>query len=137
MKKIIILILSLLLLCTVVSCDKGEPEDIWENAMYTSDTELGEGAKTVRVEVKAEGKSVTFTIHTDENILGDALTAHGLVEGDDGQFGLYVKKVNGILADYDINGRYWSFTKNGQSLNFGIDGAEIRDGEKYELVYAK
>ena len=48
-------------------------KNIWENATYTENTELGNGAKTVMLEVKAEDKSVTFTINTDKEKLGEAL----------------------------------------------------------------
>ncbi|MBR5236518.1 MAG: hypothetical protein IKW06_04015 [Clostridia bacterium] len=132
-------VLLVLALCLNLSgCMQSATEtDVWSVATYTEDAEFGEGAKTVMVEVVAEEKSVTFTIHSDEEILGDALVAHGLIEGEQGAYGLYVKKVNGITADYDINGCYWGFNKNGEGMMTGVDGAEFNDGEHYELVYTK
>lgn len=112
-------------------------DGVWANATYTEDTELGEGAVTVKVEVKAEDKSVTFTVHTDKTVLGDALLEHSLIAGDEGEFGLYVKAVNGMTADYDVNQAYWAFYKDGEMMNTGVDGATIADGEHYELVYTK
>ena len=130
--------MAILMLLCFVSCAKPTDTDLlWENALYTEDTELGEGAKTVQVEVKAGEKSVVFTVKTDEAILGDALIAHGLIEGDEGAYGLYIKKVNGITADYDIDGSYWGFYKNGEYMMTGVDGTEFADGEHYELVYTK
>ena len=113
------------------------PEGLWANATYLEDTSFGEGAKTVTVKVIVEGKSVTFTIKTDANTLGEALLAHGLVAGDQGDFGLYIKYVNGIRADYDLDKRYWNFTKNGEYMMTGADMTEIADGEAYEFTYAK
>ena len=107
---------------------------LWETATYLSDTELGEGAKTVEVEVKAGEKSITFTIHTDKETLGEAMLDHGLISGEEGAFGLYVKFVNGIEADYDKDATYWGFYKNGEMMMVGVDGAIIADGEHYELV---
>ena len=107
---------------------------LWESATYLIDTELGEGAKTVEVEVKAGEKSITFTIHTDKETLGDAMLEHGLIAGEQGAYGLYVKLVNGIEADYDKDGTYWGFYKNGEMMMVGVDGATIADGEHYELV---
>ena len=107
---------------------------IWTNALYQNDTEIGEGAKTVQVEVKAGEKSVTFTIHTDKETLGDALLEHNLIAGEKGAYGLYVKLVNGIEADYDKDGTYWAFYKNGEMMMVGVDGAVIADGEHYELI---
>lgn len=109
----------------------------WANATYLQDTEFGNGAKTVQVEVEAEGQSITFTIKTDAETLGEALLAHGLIAGEQGAYGLYVKTVNGILADYDVDGTYWGFYKNGEMMMTGVDGAEISDGEHYELVKQK
>ena len=122
----------------LVSCGAQTDADaLWKDALYTEDTELGEGAKTVKIEVKAGEKSVVFTVKTDEAVLGDALIAHGLIDGEEGQYGLYIKKVNGITADYDVDGHYWGFYKNGEYMMTGVDMTEFSDGENYELVYSK
>ncbi len=113
------------------------PEGLWANATYLTDAEFGEGAKTVKVKVIAEDKSVTFTVKTDAKTLGEALLAHGLIAGEEGQYGLYIKFVNGIRADYDLDKRYWNFTKNGEYMMTGADMTEIADGECYEFTYAK
>lgn len=110
---------------------------LWADATYTEDKVFGEGSKTIKVEVIAEEKSVTFTIKTDAETLGDALITHSLVEGEEGQFGLYIKKVNGILADYDVDGTYWGLTKNGEYVMSGVDTTNIADGEHYELTKTK
>ncbi len=135
MKRTIALISVLLIIClAVTSCNTVSAEGLWENATYRRDTELGDGAKTVQVEVKAGEESVTFTIHTDKDTLGEALLEHGLIAGEQGAYGLYVKLVNGIEADYDKDGSYWGFYKNGEMMLVGVDGAEIADGDHYELV---
>ena len=135
MKRTLALISVLLIIClAVASCNTVSAEGLWENATYRRDTELGEGAKTVTVEVKAGEESVTFTLHTDKETLGDALLEHELIAGDQGAYGLYVKYVNGIEADYDKDGSYWGFYKNGEMMLVGVDGAEIADGDHYELV---
>ena len=140
MKKILSvtsLLLTLVMLFALVSCNTVEKTGAWENATYLKDTELGKGEKTVEVEVVAEEQSVTFTIHTDKATLGEALLEHGLIAGEDGPFGLYVKTVNGILADYDVDGYYWGFYKNGEMMMVGVDSAAIADGEHYELKREK
>ena len=135
MKRTIALISVLLIICiAVTSCNTVSAEGLWENATYRRDTELGDGAKTVQVEVKAGEESVTFTIHTDKDTLGEALLEHELIAGEQGAYGLYVKLVNGIEADYDKDGSYWGFYKNGEMMLVGVDGAEIADGDHYELV---
>ena len=135
--KIFALALALLTIVSLGACAREIPDELWNDALYTSDTTLGEGQKTVEVEVKAGEHSVTFTVKSDSAILGDALIEHGLIEGEEGQFGLYIKKVNGITADYDVDQSYWGFYKNGEYMMTGVDMTEFADGEHYELVYTR
>lgn len=122
----------------LTSCGGGsDPATLWDNATYIEDTELGEGATTIEVEVKVEENSVTFTIHTDATTLGEALLENELVTGEMGAYGLYIKTVNGVLADYDVDASYWASYKNGEYLMSGVDTTNIADGEHYELVYTK
>ena len=122
----------------LISCtDKGISTDLWDNAIYTEDTELGDGEKTITVEVAANDKYINFVINTNKNTLGDALMEHNLISGEKGAYGLYVKAVNGITADYDIDQSYWLFTKDGEQMMTGVDGTEISDGECYEITYTK
>lgn len=131
-------LLAVLFVFSFAACsEKTEATGVWESAAYLEDTEFGKGAKTVQVEVKAEDKSVTFTIHTDKEILGDALLEHELIAGEEGPYGLYIKTVNGILADYDVNQSYWAVSKNGEAAATGVDGIKFLDGDHYELVYTQ
>jgi len=139
LNSLITIVLSVAMLACMVSCGGNtvDAEGLWENADYLKDTEFGDGKKTVEVEVKVEDKSVTFTINTDAEILGDALLEHGLIDGDEGDFGLYIKYVNGIHADYDVDQSYWGFYQNGEYMMTGVDGTAIEGGEHFELVYTK
>lgn len=110
---------------------------LWDDATYKENQEFGEGDTKVTVEVKIEDKSVDFVINTDEKMLGDALLEHKLVEGEEGQYGLYIKKVNGVLADYDTDGAYWAFYIDGEYATTGVDSTEIKNEGHYELVYTK
>ena len=137
MKKVLCLIVAVFIALSAVSCSNPPTTDLWENATYKQDTVLGDGSKTVVVEVKAEDKSVNFTLKTDAKTLGEALLSHNLISGDMGDFGLYIKYVNGILADYDVDSYYWGFYKDGEYMLTGVDTTEIKDGEHYELVRTK
>jgi hypothetical protein len=138
-KKLLMCLLALSLVAVVlVSCNNGVPkEGLWENATYTTDKEFGNGAKTVQVEVKAGEQSVTFTVKTDKENLADALLEHGLVSGDDSAFGLYIKYVNGMRADYDKDQAYWGLTKNGETVLDGASSITELDGAHYEFTYTK
>lgn len=136
-KRIISLLLILCLALSLCACGKAKTPDLWADALYTQDTELGEGAKTVTVQVKTDEKSVTFTVHTDCATLGEALLELGLIAGEDSEYGLYVKQVNGITADYDVDQTYWGFFSGGEYMMSGVDTTEISGGESYELVRTK
>lgn len=141
MKKIIKLITAVCLLFAMtalaVACTKTDTDLLWESAIHQTDMEFGNGAKTITVKVEAGEKSVTFTLHTDKDTVGAALMEHGLIAGEEGQFGLYLKKANGITADYDIDQSYWAFYINGETALTGVDGAEVKEGVAYSLVYTK
>ncbi|MBR5614225.1 MAG: DUF4430 domain-containing protein [Clostridia bacterium] len=135
---IIYIVLTAAVCLALSACsNSGQQSDLWENAIYTQDTELGSGAKTIAVEVKAEEKAVTFKINTDKKTVGDALSEHKLISGEKSAYGLYVKFVNGIEADYNKTKSFWAFSKNGESMMTGVDGEEITDGSHYEFVYTK
>jgi hypothetical protein len=87
--------------------------------------------------VTANDRSVVFTIHTDEEILGDALLDLGLIDGEDSEYGLYVKVVNGMTADYNTTKTYWSFYQDGEYMMAGVDSTAIAGGERFEIVLAK
>lgn len=108
-----------------------------KTAVYAEDTALGEGEKAFICKVTDESKTVVFTVHTDAETVGAALMEHNLIAGDEGEFGLYVKTVNGITADYDTDGAYWAFYVNGTYGTTGVDKTEIENGAEYSLVYTK
>jgi len=109
----------------------------WDNAVHKEDKTFGEGAKTFRLEVVADGHSVTFTVKSDEEFLGAALLTHGIITGENGPYGLYITAVNGMTADYDKDRAYWAISKNGEYLMTGVDTTPIEEGAHYELTYTK
>lgn len=117
--------------------DSSQVSSVWDSADYKEDVEVGEGAITVKVEVAAEEKSVTITVHTDKDNLGAALLDNSLVSGDESEYGLYIKLVIGMEADYDKDGTYWSLSKDGEYLMTGADSTPIADGEHYEFTRTK
>ena len=95
---------------------------------------LGEGAKTFAFTVTdKDGGETAFEIHTDKETVGEALLEVGLIEGEDSEYGLYVKSVNGITADYDKDGVYWAFYVNGEYAQSGVDTTAITEGDTYSF----
>ncbi len=155
MKKIISFILCFVFALTFVSCAASENPDtdttteenisqeitseeaVASGEIYTEDTTIGEGETTIYVSVITEDKTVKITINTDKEILGEALIDCGLVEGEEGPYGLYIEKVNGISAVYEKDKAYWALSENGVTSLSGADGITVSDGAQYELTYTK
>lgn len=115
---------------TVVS-DAG----LWSGATYTEDTEIGAGAHTALITVTIDGKSIVITVKSDKDNLAEMLVETGLAEGDNSEYGLYIKRVNGVLADYSVDQSYWSLLQNGTPTAVGASSITISDGDAYELMY--
>lgn len=112
-------------------------DPLWESAIYTEDVTIGEGETSINVMVEAGDKAVMITVQTDAENLEDALKGAQLIEGEESEYGLYIKKVNGILADYDEDQTYWAIYKDGEYLMTGANETSISDGDSYALVRAK
>ena len=95
-----------------------------------------EGSKTITVTVVHKNEtSKDFTYHTDEEYLGPVILDNGLVEGENGQFGLYIKVVDGEQAIYEVDNAYWSLYVGEEAAMQGADLTPIVDGGVYKLVY--
>lgn len=107
-----------------------------ENNIATEQATAVEKAITIEV-IDSAKKSVTYNVTTDAEFLRGAMDdTEGLeYSGDESQYGIMVKTVNGELADYDKNGAYWSFTVNGEYSNHGIDTQPVNDGDEFVIAY--
>lgn len=135
LQKAISVALVLVLSMCIVACGGVNNTDLWQSATYTEDTELGEGSKILYIDVIAGEKTVKFTLKTDKETVGEALLEHKLITGEEGAYGMFIKTVNGIWADYDKTQSYWSFNKDGEYMQNGVDSEKFSDGAHYELVY--
>jgi len=153
MKKSLSLILALLMCAAVIigaaSCKKSETpstagtsdsaaqtteatndEGLWENAIYKEDKDLGEGANTFTLKVSADDKTVVFTVKTDKETVGAALSELELIEGEGGMY----TKVNGMTADWNVDKTYWAFYIGSDYAMTGLDETNIENGAEYSLV---
>lgn len=97
-----------------------------------------EGTKAVTIEVvDNKQKSVVYDVKTDAEYLRQAMEeAEGLeFSGTESEYGLMVETINGITADYNLNGAYWSFYVNGGYCNYGIDTQPVLDGDAFRIEY--
>ncbi len=99
---------------------------------------LGDGSvKITVIVVDVDGNETNFVVNTDKETVGDALLEQNLIEGEDGDYGLYVKTVNGITADYDTDQTYWAFYVNGEYASTGVDSTPVNEGDTYEFKVEK
>ena len=99
---------------------------------------IGEGEHSFTFQiVDADGNESFYNVSTDEETVGAALLSLGLIEGDSGDYGLYVKVVDGISADYDKDGVYWAFYENGQYASAGVDSTPVTSGSTYSFKIEK
>ena len=84
-----------------------------------------------------EGKETSFDITTQKATVGEALLDQGLIEGEDGEYGLYVTTVNGVSADWDKDQTYWAFYIDGEYAMTGVDATEVTAGATYSMVLTK
>ena len=123
---------------TAMGCEQGPAETPATEGETAAPTIKGEGATSFYFNVVDKGGNKTaFEIRTDKTIVGDALMELGLLEGEEGAYGLYVKKVNGITADYNKDGAWWCVTKSGEMTMVGMNELELSNGDKYEITYTK
>lgn len=91
----------------------------------------GQEKTFVFVAVDLEGTETSLEITTDKATVGEALLDEGIIEGEDGPYGLYVKTVNGITLDWDKDQKYWAFYVDGEYATAGVDLTEINEDAVY------
>lgn len=128
MKKTLALILALVMSLALVAC--GGNADSGKNATAT-------GKAFTVVVTDLEGNETKFEYKSDAATVGEALLAEGLIQGDAGEYGLYINTVNGITADWDKDQTYWAFYINGEYAMTGVDATEIEEGATYGLTLTK
>ncbi len=112
------------------------PETDQSTALTAGETiVLGEGATAFNFGVTfPDGSQEAYTIQTDKATVGEALQELGLIDGEEGPYGLYVKAVGGETLDYDTDGKYWAFYIDGEMAMSGVDKTEIEAGTVYSFA---
>lgn len=106
--------------------------------VYNDGDVIGNGDTTFSLSVTdGTGDEKNFTVNTDQTTVGAALLKVNIIAGEDGDYGLYIKEVNGIAADYDIDQTYWAFYIDGEYAMSGVDKTDIVTGSTYALKVEK
>ena len=133
LNRLLTLLLSAALFLTLLSAC-GSPAAQAEPPICKDGDVLGSGKTAFSLLiVDQDGAETAVEIHTDEATVGAALLALDLIAGDTSEYGLYVKTVNGITADYDVDKTYWGFYIDGEYAMTGVDSTEIVAGTTYTL----
>ncbi len=94
------------------------------------------GGKSITVTVvHGDGTSKDFTYNTDAEYLGQVILSEGLVEGNDGPYGLEIHTVDGEKASWEENKSYWALYIGEEYATTGADGVVVTDGGVYKLEY--
>ena len=137
MKKLLSILLCIALiaalaLSTVGCSSKSDNTAPVATTEASGTVSMGEGETMFLFNVvDPDGKESSFEIHTDEKTVGAALLSLGLIAGEDSEYGLYVKTVNGVTVDYDTDGKYWAFYVDGEYAATGVDSTDITAGATY------
>lgn len=98
------------------------------------------GAKEITIEViNSADESTIYELDTDAEFLRQAMDeAEGLTyDGTESEYGIMISTINGEVADYNVDGAYWSFYVNGEYCNSGIDTQPVMDGDAFVIEYAQ
>ena len=119
---------------SLAGCAKEETK---KDDAQTEVVETGTVKVTVEV-VDNEENSTEYEISLPKgSTLWDALESKSLAEASDSEYGKFIHTVNGLRADYDLDGAYWALYKDGEYLMTGASDTDIKDGDHFELTYTK
>ncbi len=101
-------------------------------------TAIGEGETVFTFTVTFKDATMhLYEVSTDATTVGEALVEVGLIEGEDSEYGLYVKTVDGVTLDWDADAAYWAFYVDGEMAEAGVDTTDIVEGSTYTFAYAQ
>ena len=95
---------------------------------------IGEGKNKFMLHVEdGDGTKTDIEVSTDKETVGEALLELGVIQGDEGQYGLYVHTVCGKTYKYEVDKKHWAFYINDKYATTGVDSTPIKNGEEYSL----
>ena len=124
-KKLIVAVIALMAVIAVMA-----------GLFVATRPETVEGGKNITVTVvHKDGSEKVFEYATDAEYLGEVIVAEGLVNGEEGPYGLYFDTVDGEAAVWETDQAYWSILIGEEYATTGADGIVVTDGGEYSLVY--
>ncbi len=127
LSRILPVVLIAVLVLSVFSCGTKTPDaESGTEKTFAFEVYLADGTKEFATDIK-----------TTRDTVGAALLDEGLIAGEESQYGLYVKTVHGVTADYDKDGTYWAFYIGNEYAMTGVDATPVTDGNTYSFRISK
>ena len=98
------------------------------------------GAKHVTVTVKEEdGMETSYEADTNAEYLVQVLdeltkSTDFVYETVDSDYGPYITSINNVVADYNVNQKYWAIYVNGEYGSYGIGEQPVTNGDVYTFT---
>lgn len=99
---------------------------------FKPQAQQGEKKITILV-IHGDQTEKEFQYRTDAEYLVEVLKENELVDGEEGEYGLFIKTVDGETAD-EGKQQWWCITKGGEQVNTSADQTPVADGEQFELT---
>ena len=134
--KLLSLVLAFVLMAAaaLTGCSGAPAETTAPIAPGGAVTEIGEGSKSFELTIlDKEGVTHAYLIRTDAEMVGQALIELELIDGEEGQYGMYIKSVLGQVLDYETDQMYWAFYVGGEYALTGVDQTPIQADTAYML----
>ncbi len=135
---ICIVLIAAMALLTAGCAEKAYGENSVPQSVAEGASQIGEGATKFNFAViGADGRQAEFIISTDKETVGEALLQVELIKEEMGDYGLFVKTVNGETHDANTDRMYWAFYIDGEYANSGVSTTEIEAGKTYAFKAEK
>ncbi len=81
--------------------------------------------------ISRNGNTVKYGVYTKSETLGDSLYSIGVIDGEEGPYGLMVESVFGEEHIYETSGFCWMIYVNGEQAQTGVDSIKLENGATY------
>ena len=110
---------------------------IFVGVFFATRPQTQDGDKNITVVVvHKDGSEKEFKYNTSEEFLAPVLVENDLVQGEDGEFGLYIHYADGERAVWELDTAWWGVYVGDEQSLVGVSELVIEDGGLYKLVYS-
>ncbi len=137
LKKSLSLLVCMVLVAAMALTVIGCKDNQINNTLSSGVVEIQSSVKFTFIVLHKDGSENTFDITTDKATVGEALQSKGLIDGEEGPYGIFVKTVDDETLDYNADGYWWAFYIEGEQAMTGADKTPIESGKTYSFKAEK